>query len=153
MQKWQNTEYTLSSLCNRRDKDSYTLKIRLIIFIVFSAAFGMCLEIGSRKMVLLENIVTVEHALSDGSLLHYIIICQREREVLINFVKLNVPYIDHIPIWAALFINFINISATFVWNYTDIFIMIVSIGLSTHFKLINKELEMANFEVSRIQLY
>lgn len=64
-----------------------------------------------------------------------------------TFVRLNIPYIDIIPVWAAFFINFINISATFVWNYTDIFIMIISIGLSTHFQLINKELERANIEV------
>lgn len=91
---------------------------------------------------------TVEHGLSDGSLLHYIITCLREREVIIAFVRINIPHVDIIPLWAAFFLNFVNISATFVWNYTDIFIMIVSIGLTTNFKLINRELELANAEVS-----
>lgn len=74
--------------------------------------------------------------------------CQRERETIIGLVESNVPYIDHIPIWAAFFINFINISATFVWNFMDIFIIVISIGLSTNFELINKELESANIDVS-----
>lgn len=74
--------------------------------------------------------------------------CQKERETIIGLVESNVPYIDHIPIWAAFFINFINISATFVWNFMDIFIIVISIGLSTNFELINKELESANIDVS-----
>lgn len=99
----------------------------------------------------LKTIVTVEHSLSDVSLFHYIVTCTRERGTMVNFVELNVPYVGRVPIWAAFFIDFINVAATFVWNYSDIFIMIVSIGLSTHFKLINKEMEMANIEVSPYQ--
>lgn len=93
------------------------------------------------------KLFTVEHALSDGSQLHYVIVCKKEQDAIVSFVKINVPYIGRVPLWAAFFIDFINIGATFVWNYTDIFIMTISIGLSTHFKLINKEMEMANIEV------
>lgn len=98
------------------------------------------------------KLFTVEHALSDGSQLHYVIVCKKEQDAIVSFVKINVPYIGRVPLWAAFFIDFINIGATFVWNYTDIFIMTISIGLSTHFKLINKEMEMANIEVRLFEI-
>lgn len=41
MQEWQTTESSLSSLCNRRERDSYIFQIRLIILIVLSAALGL----------------------------------------------------------------------------------------------------------------
>lgn len=52
--------------------------------------------------------------------------------------------------WIALLMCFINENATFIWNYTDVFIMIMSIGLSTHFKLLNIELEQATIEVKNL---
>lgn len=48
-----------------------------------------------------------------------------------------------------LLILYINESSTFVWNFLDIFIMIVGVGLSTHFKVLNDELELA---IDRIEV-
>lgn len=36
----------------------------------------------------------------------------------------------------------------FVWNYLDVFIMMISIGLSSHFELLNTELERRKREVN-----
>lgn len=41
MKKWQNTQCDLLILCRRNDTRKYLIEIRLIILIVFSAAFGM----------------------------------------------------------------------------------------------------------------
>lgn len=55
--------------------------------------------------------------------------------------------------WIALLICFINENATFIWNYLDIFIMFNGIGLSTHFKMLNIELEQAAIEVKNALIF
>lgn len=54
---------------------------------------------------------------------------------------------DRIPIWVAMIIYFMNLCATFVWSYMDVFIMMISVGIATLFKLLNNELKQAQFEV------
>lgn len=51
-----------------------------------------------------------------------------------------VPYYSHIS-------SIIDLIVAFVWNYLDIFIMMISIGLSSLFELLNKELEQRRREV------
>lgn len=84
-------------------------------------------------------------------MIHFVITCRSAENPFTELVKSNVPYLfanaDHIPVWVAIFINLINVYATVVWNYLDIFIMIISVGLSTHFKLLNAELEQTTVEV------
>lgn len=41
----------------------------------------------------------------------------------------------------GLFVEIVNISMTFAWNYMELFVMIVSIGLYTRFQQINNRLE------------
>lgn len=61
-----------------------------------------------------------------------------------------VPQSGSIPMGIAILMSVINENATFIWNYIDVFIMLMSIGLSTHFKLLNIELKQATIEVSRV---
>lgn len=42
--------------------------------------------------------------------------------------------------WITACLLFINLALTFAWNYMDIFIMLISIGLSTRFQQINLRL-------------
>lgn len=46
-----------------------------------------------------------------------------------------------ITIFTVLWAEYMNISFTFVWNFIDIFIIIVSIGVAAQFEKINKRLE------------
>lgn len=39
-----------------------------------------------------------------------------------------------------MFTKFLNIIATFAWSYTDLFVIIISIGLASKFKQINEDL-------------
>ncbi|XP_055326858.1 gustatory receptor for sugar taste 64f-like [Sitodiplosis mosellana] len=43
-------------------------------------------------------------------------------------------------IWEAICFKFLSVITTFVWNFLDVFIMVISIGLSTQFRLFNFEL-------------
>lgn len=50
--------------------------------------------------------------------------------------------------WKAFLGKYLNIIATFIWNYMDLFVMIVSLGISTRFKQINDDLERIKGKVN-----
>lgn len=66
------------------------------------------------------------------------------KDPITEVIKSQVPYLIPedivIPLWMAIVINFISLAATFVWNYLDVFISVISIGISTLFELYNAEL-------------
>lgn len=94
--------------------------------------------------------IAVEHLLSIGAVSKTIIIYHSDKdfvtELISNLVPHLVPENELLPS-SALLICVIVESATFVWNFLDIFIMIISVGLSTHFELFNHELEEATLEM------
>lgn len=97
------------------------------------------------------SIISVEHSLCVIAGLHYILVYCTEKDPITEMIKSLVPHImtqtDRIPYWLAFFIYFINVCATFVWTYMDVFIMMISIGISTLFKQLNNELEQTKVEV------
>lgn len=48
-------------------------------------------------------------------------------------------YIEYSP-YLAFAGKMLNILSTFLWTYMDLFVMVISLGLSAQFKKINKEL-------------
>lgn len=56
-------------------------------------------------------------------------------------------YFDYSP-YLAFFGKMLNILSTFMWSYMDLFVMVVSIGLSTQFKKINRHLMKYKGQVS-----
>lgn len=42
----------------------------------------------------------------------------------------------------------VNVISTFCWNYMDLFVMMISAGLSTRFKQINEDLQRIKGEVN-----
>lgn len=52
--------------------------------------------------------------------------------------------VDTMPPWMSYCINCtVSLISTFAWNYLNVLIIVISVGLSTHLKLINDELEQA----------
>lgn len=78
---------------------------------------------------------------------HFLVTHHSEKNPFTELIRSQVPYLipsgTVISVWTALLINFINITTLFVWNYQDVFISVMSIGLSTLFKLYNAELSKA----------
>lgn len=74
-----------------------------------------------------------------------------DKHVFTEFIKVSVPHIasrtEPLPTFIALLICYINENTTFVWNFLDIFLMIVGFGLSTHFLLFNNEMEWATVQI------
>lgn len=97
--------------------------------------------------------ITVEHWLFISATIQSNIIKNHDQDILREFIKISVPHIipqrDSLPTFAVLLICYINESATFVWSFVDIFIMIVGVGLSSHFKVLNYEMEQA---IARIEV-
>lgn len=49
--------------------------------------------------------------------------------------------------WKALIARYILSLGMFSWNYMDCFVILISVGLSQHFKMLNKELRMIKGKV------
>lgn len=55
--------------------------------------------------------------------------------------------------WVGFIGKFINVVATFAWNFMDLFVMILSIGLSSRFKQINEEMQRVKGEVGSYKFH
>lgn len=51
-------------------------------------------------------------------------------------------------VWKALLSRFILSISTFSWSYMDCFVILISVGISQQFKMLNKELRMLKGKVS-----
>lgn len=75
----------------------------------------------------------------------------KNHDVATEMLKPLVPFLtlftEHIPAWLIFPIITFNVCAAFVWNFMDIFIMMVSTGLFVLFEKFNRELEQTKVEV------
>lgn len=89
--------------------------------------------------------ISAEHTFGVISHLHFVTFCEPEKDPLAESIKINVPYLynksDHISVLEAFFAYFINTVVTCIWNYLDVFIMMIGMALTTQFKLFNDELK------------
>lgn len=161
MRCWQMTE-ALPIFHNCAYNNAYMRHIRFIIFItlllalgkLYFAIFFLQFYDPTSKLQDFSNkfpIIAVEHLLCIGATVHSTVIYHSDKDIFTELIRSLVPHLvpqnEPLPIFLAAVICYINESATFVWNFLDIFIMVVGFGLSTHFKLLNDELEKAAVEM------
>lgn len=95
--------------------------------------------------------VSVEHILNIISIVYYAKKCLDPEDPLKEFFKSQLSqlftFLPYSP-WTAFFGKLVNVIATFCWNYMDLFVMMISIGLSSRFKQINMDLERIKGEVN-----
>lgn len=87
--------------------------------------------------------LSAEHLLSITVGAHGANNCPSIRDPIRAYYIANYPQVFLIyPYSGALgtFAKFLNIIATFAWSYTDLFVIVVSIGLASKFKQINQDL-------------
>lgn len=75
---------------------------------------------------------------------------EKNEHFFTDFMATVVPFLHPIFYrigWVSFPFYGLSITATFVWNYLDIFITMMSMGLSTLFKQLNNELEQTKNEV------
>lgn len=95
---------------------------------------------------------TVEHILNLIAILHYTTTCFRQDDTIEAFFKSQLSeifyFIPYSP-WYAFIGKLTNVFATFCWSFMDLFVMIISIGLSSRFKQINEDLQRIKGQVSK----
>lgn len=97
----------------------------------------------------------MEHILNLVSIAHYTSNCFNNTDPTEQFFKSQLSqlftYTSYSP-WKAFIGKIVNIVATFAWSYMDLFVMVISLGLSTRFKQLNDELEQVKGEVNSLKI-
>lgn len=83
------------------------------------------------------------------SLLHFVIVCEKDKDPIRELLKVQAAHLfpSYNKILVLIIGKFISVFATFAWNFVDVFNIMISIGLSTIFKLYNEELRRSKCEV------
>lgn len=82
----------------------------------------------------------IEHILSIVSAVAQVVNCPRIKSIYRAYYVKSFPQVFSLFPYSTIlgtYIKFIHVTATFVWCFTDLFIMMISCGLSVKFKLIN----------------
>lgn len=113
-----------------------------------------------RLRVRMRNIVAIilimsliEHILSIISAVAIVVDCPRIKNITKAYYVKSFPQVfSFLPYSTAfgIYIKFIHVTATFIWTFTDLFIMMISCGLSEKFKLINERMLEDKGKVSEI---
>lgn len=108
-----------------------------MLFKCFQSVFFLCVCLFS-----------VKGLLRDISSYHFYMTTQPDDDPITEIVRHDVRSliisITVFPIWVSYCINcYVGYFSLFSWTFVDILLMIISISLTTHFKLINNELKQA----------
>ncbi|KAH8386167.1 hypothetical protein KR200_002103 [Drosophila serrata] len=109
-------------------------------------------------MVMLVGMMlsVAEHILSMVSAINYASFCNRTADPIQNyFLRTNdeIFFVTSYSTPLAMWGKFQNVYSTFIWNYMDLFVMIVSIGLASKFRQLNDDLRNFKGMVTRIDSY
>lgn len=104
-----------------------------------------------RVTAIILSLSAVEHILSIFSSVTTVLDCPKIKSILQAYYVHNFPQVfsffrySHI---LGFYVKFIHVTSTFVWSFTDLFIMVISCGLSAKFKQINDLLFVDKGKVS-----
>ncbi|EDV97686.1 gustatory receptor for sugar taste 64f [Drosophila grimshawi] len=124
MMDWHRTEVDLPQYQTQPEKRRMAHSIKMVMFV------GMMLSFA-------------EHLLSIISAISYASFCNRTDDPIRNFFLLTndeIFFVLDYSLPLALWGKLQNVYSTFIWNYMDIFVMIVSIGLASKFRQLNDNL-------------
>lgn len=62
----------------------------------------------------------------------------------------GVFYIVDFSLSLGIFLKYLNLVATFIWSFTDLFVIIISLGISIRFKQLNEKLRNDQEKVGQI---
>ncbi|EDW79897.2 uncharacterized protein Dwil_GK17771 [Drosophila willistoni] len=125
MHYWDQIEQDLPQYQTQTEKWQMAHTIRMTMFV------GMMLSFA-------------EHLLSMLSAVNYSAYCNQSSDPIENyFLHTNdeIFYVFHYSNLLAVWGKLQNFYSTFIWNYMDIFVMIISIGLASKFRQLNDNLK------------
>lgn len=129
---------SLHSGHNRITSNSYStshFQLHMIPIIIISVEH--CLFLASKIYNQYQEIIECNWVLKEGPLTHFF---KRQFTFIFQQLNFNLAY--------AIFVEIINLIFTLAWNYMDLFVMLVSIGLTTRFRQINKRMEKLKGKVN-----
>ncbi|XP_046808424.1 gustatory receptor for sugar taste 64f-like [Lucilia cuprina] len=124
MQEWQQVEQALPQQRTIMERSWLPHKIKMITLVATMCSLA-------------------EHLLSCISVIHYSNFCPITNDPIENFFRLSNEHIFKIfpySNWWGWYGKISNFISTFTWNYMDIFVMIISIGLASKFQQLNENL-------------
>lgn len=95
---------------------------------------------------------SAEHLLNSISIIHYSNFCPITNDPIENFFLLANSHLFSLfpySYWLGWYGKLVNFISTFAWNYMDVFVMIISIGLSSKFQQLNDNLMKYKNEVRK----
>lgn len=138
MRHWQTIE-SLPIFRNYAHKAAYVRSIRLLSATALFLALGNSFKafMVSIQVVLLTFLISI--AVEYGLFI----------SVSIKYNKYVAVSLQGTPIlnYKSIIVCYLSVKAAFVWSFLDILIMIVGIGLTTHFKALNNELQQTKLEM------
>uniref|UniRef100_A0A1I8MLZ4 Gustatory receptor n=1 Tax=Musca domestica TaxID=7370 RepID=A0A1I8MLZ4_MUSDO len=125
MVQWHSLEQQLPEYSSQKEKRRMADKIRMVFFV------GMMLSLA-------------EHLLSVTQAIYFAARCGATDDPVKNFLLIASDHLFYIFPYSYLlgwYGKLLNVMSTFIWNYMDVFVMIMSIGLTYMFKRVNENLE------------
>lgn len=123
MKKWSKVEEKLTTPKKRSEKNEITIKIVACAFLVFS---------------LIEHILSIIDAVAEAPT------CDDQMSVFQAYMFQSSPMVFYYfpySLWLGIFVKICQTTTTFIWWFNDLFIILISVGLSSLFRTINDEVE------------
>lgn len=134
MIQWKNVEAKLPKYRTKKEREQLKVDIRTVVI-----SFMIC--------------AIFEHILALMTNIHYVRTCKPNEDQMstIFFSQLyEIFRVTSYATWKGILGKFTNIVATVVWNYLNFFIVMVSFGVSSRFRQLNREMDRVKGEVRNI---
>lgn len=131
MLKWQEMESNFSKYGTHNERNHLSNRIKLLVL-----SLTLC--------------AIIEHALAVVHSIYYTQICKPNENQMEAFARhhlYEVFQLTSYALWKVILGEFTNVVASVTWIYINLFTIMVSIGLSSRFNQLNKELERFKGEV------
>lgn len=135
MQQYEAIEGKMPKYRTQREKRKMAHKVKMIAFIVLMSSLGKLIDKCKSFLVskyfenwiLPDKYITVEHSLTLISTIHFSKNCLHQKDPFEELFKVQLSqlftFVSYSS-WVALVGKFVNITATFSWNYMDLFVMV-----------------------------
>lgn len=131
MTHWEEVEAKMPKY--RTQKEKHQLAFRMKVY-----AIGFCV------------CAITEHLLTAMSTIYYVKACRPDYDPVAGFFERQIIQLFSLTkyeLWKGLFGKTVNVMAAFVTNYMNIFVVMISIGISSRLKQLNDELQRVKGEV------
>jgi gustatory receptor len=124
MIEWHKVEKTLPKYTDRKKCYQNRLRIRSVAIVILTLSL-------------------IEHILSILSYVTVVSDCPRIKNIFEAYMVRSFPMIYYFfpySVVLSILVKFVHVTSTFIWSFTDLFIILISIGLSSMYNVINEKM-------------